>query len=179
MPIDGTSANIQSLPLISPRPSRFCVFSLAFSNCDTSIITGTSDGCIYIYDRGANRRTHNICVSDGIWDINSVGFMDDSSQTFYSGLDNGNIKIWDTRQLSEENNNSVGTLLGHFDGITYIDSKNDNRYLISNSKDQSIKLWDIRVMGKKGMESKAKSVRQTLKYCEWDYRWDQTPTQCK
>lgn len=39
----------------------------------------------------------------------------------------------------------VGVLAGHMDGVTYIDSRGDARHLISNSKDQSIKLWDIRV----------------------------------
>ena len=38
----------------------------------------------------------------------------------------------------------VGTLAGHADGITYIDPKGDGRHLITNSKDQSVKLWDIR-----------------------------------
>ena len=28
--------------------------------------------------------------------------------------------------------------------MTYIDPKMDGRHLISNSKDQSVKLWDIR-----------------------------------
>ena len=65
----------------------------------------------------------------------------------------------------------MGTLAGHTDGITFIDSRvgfknilqelffnireiyvrailmfvqGDGRYLISNCKDQSIKLWDVR-----------------------------------
>lgn len=36
--------------------------------------------------------------------------------------------------------------MGHLEGITFIDSRGDGRHLISNSKDQSIKLWDIRKM---------------------------------
>lgn len=36
--------------------------------------------------------------------------------------------------------------MGHIEGITFIDSRGDGRYLISNGKDQSIKLWDIRKM---------------------------------
>lgn len=31
-------------------------------------------------------------------------------------------------------------------GITYIDPKGDGRYVISNGKDQSLKLWDLRMM---------------------------------
>jgi WD repeat-containing protein 23 len=32
------------------------------------------------------------------------------------------------------------------EGITFIDSRVDGRYFISNGKDQTIKLWDIRKM---------------------------------
>lgn len=36
--------------------------------------------------------------------------------------------------------------MGHTEGLTYIDSKGDGRYVISNSKDQTMKLWDLRKM---------------------------------
>ena len=36
--------------------------------------------------------------------------------------------------------------MGHLEGVTFIDSRGDGRHLISNGKDQSIKLWDIRKM---------------------------------
>ena len=39
-----------------------------------------------------------------------------------------------------------GSLAGHLEGITHISSRGDGRYFISNSKDQSIKLWDIRML---------------------------------
>lgn len=38
----------------------------------------------------------------------------------------------------------VGVFVGHQDGITYIDSREDDRYLLTNSKDQTIKVWDLR-----------------------------------
>lgn len=36
--------------------------------------------------------------------------------------------------------------MGHTEGLTYIDSKGDGRYVISNAKDQTMKLWDLRKM---------------------------------
>lgn len=36
--------------------------------------------------------------------------------------------------------------MGHLEGVTFLDSRGDGRYFISNGKDQSIKLWDIRRM---------------------------------
>jgi len=39
--------------------------------------------------------------------------------------------------------------MGHLEGITFIDTRGDGRYFISNGKDQTIKLWDIRKMSSK------------------------------
>ncbi|KAL6993781.1 hypothetical protein U1Q18_011896 [Sarracenia purpurea var. burkii] len=41
--------------------------------------------------------------------------------------------------------NPVGILMGHVEGITFLDSRGDGSYFISNGKDQTIKLWDIRL----------------------------------
>lgn len=65
--------------------------------------------------------------------------------------------------------------VGHLDGVTYVDSKRDARYLISNSKDQTIKLWDLRVFAKG--ETSPSSSRQTRS--RWDYRWDDVPKECE
>jgi WD40 repeat protein len=40
----------------------------------------------------------------------------------------------------------AGVFLGHTEGLTYVDSKGDGRYVLSNAKDQTAKLWDLRKM---------------------------------
>lgn len=62
------------------------------------------------------------------------------------------------------------------DGITYIDSRGDGRYLISNSKDQSIKLWDVRVFSN---EAAANESLKAVRNQPWDYRWQGVPKECK
>lgn len=47
-------------------------------------------------------------------------------------------KVWDRRAL--KGGKPVGVLVGHLEGITHVSSKRDGRYLITNSKDQSIKV---------------------------------------
>lgn len=89
------------------------------------------------------------------------------------------FQIWDRRCLNETNPRDVGVFSGHLDGITYIDSKNDARYLISNSKDQTIKLWDMRMFTPSGNTSPTSSRRRTRYYNRWDYRWDGVPKECK
>lgn len=56
-----------------------------------------------------------------------------------------NCQVWDRRCFVTERQ-AAGVLTGHLEGITFIDSHGDGRYFISNSKDQTIKLWDIRKM---------------------------------
>ena len=70
----------------------------------------------------------------------------------------------------------VGVFAGHRDGITCIDTKGDNCYLITNSKDQSIKLWDLRKFSpQEGISQTRKAVSKQV----WDYRWQAAPKPCK
>ena len=39
-----------------------------------------------------------------------------------------------------------GVLVGHTEGITNVSAKGDGRYVISNGKDQVLRLWDLRKM---------------------------------
>lgn len=52
------------------------------------------------------------------------------------------MQVWDRRAL--RGNRPAGVLIGHTEGITHLHPKNDGRYLLSNCKDQTARLWDIR-----------------------------------
>lgn len=52
----------------------------------------------------------------------------------------------------------------------------DGRYLITNSKDQSVKLWDMRrFSSSEGIEATRKAVSRQM----WDYRWQGAPKYCE
>ena len=51
--------------------------------------------------------------------------------------------MWDRRALGR-GAKPAGVLVGHSEGLTHLDSKGDGRYLLSNSKDQTARLWDVR-----------------------------------
>lgn len=156
--------------LLSPGEHSFCIFSLMFSSDNREIVGGANDGCLYVYDRESNQRTLRIDAHDD--DVNAVAFADDSSQILYSGGDDGLCKVWDRRTLREDNPLPVGYMAGHVDGITFIDTKGDARYFVSNSKDQTIKLWDVRLFStKEAVEATKKAVSGQ----RWDYRWQQVP----
>ena len=55
------------------------------------------------------------------------------------------MQVWDKRAVGS-NPKPAGLFVGHTDGMTHMDPKGDGHYLISNCKDQTIKLWDLRNM---------------------------------
>ncbi|KAK3440962.1 hypothetical protein EUGRSUZ_B01223 [Eucalyptus grandis] len=80
------------------------------------------------------------------------------------------LRVWDRRCLFTTGQ-AAGVLTGHLEGITFIDSRGDGRYLISNGKDQSTKQWDIRKMT--STSPAFPSPRQRDFY--WDYRLTDYP----
>lgn len=83
------------------------------------------------------------------------------------------LKVWDRRTLDDCGfPKPVGVLAGHIDGITYVHPRGDGRHLISNSKDQSIKLWDVRLFSS---DCAAKNTLKAVHAQSWDYRWQGVP----
>lgn len=119
---------------------HFSLFNIKFSQDSREIIGASCNSNVYIYDVERKLKTH--VVPSHITDVNTVCFIDKSCQTYISGSDDGLCKIWDKRDTRQP----AGVLCGHSRGITSVDSKGDAIYFISNSKDHSVKLWDMRKM---------------------------------
>lgn len=78
-------------------------------------------------------------------DVNAVCYGDKTSpHILFSGSDDTTVKIWDRRSMGD--GREVGVFAGHLEGVTYVDSKGDGRYVLSNGKEQTMKLWDIRLV---------------------------------
>lgn len=148
----------------------FGIFSVKFSTDGRELVAGSSDDCIYVYDLEANKLSLRILAHTS--DVNTVCFGDESGHLIYSGSDDNLCKVWDRRCLNVKGK-PAGVLMGHLEGITFIDSRGDGRYLISNGKDQAIKLWDIRKM------SSNASCNLGFRSYEWDYRWMDYPPQAR
>ena len=122
---------------------HFGIWSLRFSGDGGEIVAGTSDQSVYVYDLEAQRSI--LRIPGHTDDVNAVCFGDKMSpHILYSGSDDTTLKVWDRRSLASMR--PAGMFLGHTEGLTYIDSKGDGRYVISNGKDQTCKLWDLRKM---------------------------------
>lgn len=144
----------------------FGIFSVKFSSDGRELVAGSSDDSIYVYDLEANKLTSRIPAHSS--DVNTVTFADDAGHLLYSGSDDNLCKVWDRRCFSA--GQAAGVLTGHLEGVTFIDSRGDGRYFISNGKDQTIKMWDIRKMS-----SSVNCFRSSMS--EWDYRYTQYPRQ--
>ncbi|XP_031479461.1 LEC14B protein isoform X1 [Nymphaea colorata] len=148
----------------------FGIFCVKFSTDGRELVAGSSDDSIYVFDLEANKLS--LAISAHTEDVNTVSFADESGHIMYSGSDDSFCKVWDRRCFIR--GRAAGVLVGHLEGITFLDSRGDGRYFISNGKDQSIKLWDIRKMS-----SNTSAYPRRMRYTEWDYRWMDYPTYCR
>jgi len=62
--------------------------------------------------------------------------------------------------------------VGHTEGIASVAAKGDGRYIISNGKDQAMRLWDLRKMHSSAEFDKFSSDFYGMHY---DYRYDRYP----
>ncbi|CAI9300542.1 unnamed protein product [Lactuca saligna] len=83
------------------------------------------------------------------------------------------VTIICVRRCFRSKGKPAGILMGHLEGITFLDSRGDGRYFISNGKDQTIKLWDIRKMSSNATRSPG------FRNYEWDYRWMDYPLRAR
>ena len=150
-----------------PYYHSFSIFSVRFSGDGREIVAGTNDNTIVVYDIESRQVLHRLQGHDS--DVNAVCFGDKASpHILYSGSDDATIKVWDRRSLGD--GRPTGAFVGHCEGITYIDSKGDGRYILSNGKDQTMRLWDLRkIMSYSDFE--AKDPGQYTRYSMYDYRY--------
>ena len=143
----------------------FGIWSLRFSGDGREIVAGTSDRSVVVYD--LERRESVMSVQRHDDDVNAVCFGDKSSpHILYSGSDDTTLRVWDRRSLGDSR--EAGVFMGHTEGLTYVDSKGDGRYVLSNGKDQTMKLWDLRKMMTTAKFSRIDPSRYTRGF---DYRF--------
>ncbi|XP_042463961.1 LEC14B homolog [Zingiber officinale] len=144
----------------------FNTYSIKFSTDGRELVAGSSTNSIYVYDLEANKLSWRLRAHSD--DVNTVSFADRTGQILFSGSDDNLCKVWDRRCFAATEK-PAGVLEGHLEGITFIDSRGDGHYLISNGKDQTTKLWDIRKM--------SSTTKLSTRKTGFDYRWMEYPEQ--
>ncbi|KAG8480963.1 hypothetical protein CXB51_025667 [Gossypium anomalum] len=146
------------------------IFSVKFSTDGKELVAASSDNSIYVYDLESKRPSLRIPAHKS--DVNTVCFADETGHLLFSGSDDHLCKVWDRRCFGTRGK-AAGVLIGHLEGITFIDSRGDGRYFISNGKDQTTKLWDIRKM------SSNTPYTRRPRDTDFDYRWMDYPTHAR
>ncbi|GAB0206288.1 DDB1- and CUL4-associated factor 11 [Grus japonensis] len=138
----GTATTTRPLTY-DQKERRFAVFSLAVGPDGREVVGGANDGCLYVYDREVQRRVLRVEAHED--DVNAVALGDTGEQLLLSG---------GRRRLPG------------------LGPPGDGRYLVSNSKDQTAKLWDLRrPAGPGGLAAARRAVARQ----SWDYRWQRAP----
>ncbi|KAL2009074.1 hypothetical protein VTN00DRAFT_7268 [Thermoascus crustaceus] len=146
--------------------SHFGIWSIRFSGDGREIVAGTGDRSVVVYDIETRQSILRLQKHED--DVNAVCFGDSSSpHILYSGSDDTTIRVWDRRSMGD--GREAGAFVGHTEGLTYIDSKGDGRYVLSNGKDQLMKLWDLRKMI---TPSKLREIDINRYTTGYDYRWN-------
>lgn len=160
--------------------NHFGIWSIRFSGDGREIVAGTGDRSVYVFDIERNQSILRIPGHDD--DVNAVCFGDAASpHILYSGSDDTTLKVWDRRSIGD--GRPAGVFLGHTEGLTYVDSKGDGRYIISNGKDQTAKLWDLRKVIPTEEADKIDPQKYTTRFeyrmSEYDFRdWRPHPHDC-
>ena len=131
---------------LRPGFGRSCMFSVRFNPTDTELLAGLNRGVLIVYD--IERRVNVLKASAHGDDINTVCYLDagdsgGAGNIMVTGSDDHLIKVWDRRTQS-----CIGGWIAHTDGLTSVVSCCDGQYVLSNSKDQTMKLHDMRRMNK-------------------------------
>lgn len=156
------------------------IWSIRFSGDGREIVAGTSARSVHVYN--IESRQSVLSIEGHGEDVNAVCFGDTSSpHILYSGSDDTLIKVWDRRSMGDSR--EAGVFMGHTEGLTYVDSKGDGRYVLSNGKDQMMKLWDLRKMMS---TEKSATINLSRRPSGFDYRfmqfsddqWEPHPHDC-
>lgn len=96
------------IPLTDDDEGRYCAFSVRFSSNNKELLTGCSDGTLYVCDYNQGKVVSQVVSSSD--DLNAVSFGgDDYPEILFTGGDDCICKIWDKRDLKKP----VGVLIGH------------------------------------------------------------------
>eukprot|EP01122_Echinamoeba_exundans_P006136 TRINITY_DN1669_c0_g1_i1.p1 TRINITY_DN1669_c0_g1~~TRINITY_DN1669_c0_g1_i1.p1 ORF type:complete len:359 (-),score=76.63 TRINITY_DN1669_c0_g1_i1:1096-2172(-) len=99
-------------------------------------VSASDDGAIKVWD---TRNRQSAMTVTGDWPLTSVAFHDQHNYVFSGGLEN-EIFAWDLRLTKEP----VFVMAGHADTITSLRIDPRGEYILSNSMDSTVRIWDIR-----------------------------------
>jgi WD40 repeat protein len=128
-------ANAQKAELILPIGHIDKINSIAFSNDNKYILSGSSDRTAKIWEVKTGKELKTFSGHSD--KITSVCFSPDNRSIFTASSDK-TIKQW-----NYSSGEVIKTFNGHTSGINSIAISNDKKFLVSGSADKTIKIWEI------------------------------------
>jgi WD40 repeat protein len=110
------------------------VKSVAFSPDGRSIVSGSGDGAVRVWDAITGIERHSI-YSHKDW-VLSVAFSP-NSQFIVSGSSDMTVRVWDANTGAERH-----TMHGHEDRVYSVAFSPDGQSIVSGSGDETVRVWD-------------------------------------
>ena len=166
-----------AVPPAGRRPNwTFGIWSCKWSPDGREMAAGTSGPNVLFLD--VERRETVAKTEEHGDDVNALcynaapGEEGQDGNVVVSASDDTLLRIFDRRTLDASGRGApVGFFAGHTDGLTSVSPRGDGFHFVSNSKDQTAKLWDIRAAVNTAHPSSLVFAPIT-----WDYRWEDYPT---
>ena len=117
-------------------PSQSSVYAIAISRDGKTIVSGSLDDTIKIWDAKSGVMLRSLEGHKG--SVNSVAISKDGN-TIVSGSSDNSIRIWDTKSGA-----MLRSLEGHKSYVNSVAISEDGNTIVSGSNDGSIKIWDAK-----------------------------------
>ena len=128
---------------------RGSVASVAFHPFNDILVSGAEDGLIKLWDLESgdclqSLKGHFKCVNEVCWSSDGKLLGNFSTlKRIATGSSDATIKLWRDECASSQME-CIKTLMGHDDTISSLIFSKDSNFLYSASKDQTVRVWDLR-----------------------------------
>eukprot|EP00884_Botryococcus_braunii_P019166 jgi/Botrbrau1/5933/Bobra.0366s0107.1 len=126
-------------------------------------VSGSDDATVKVWDLRVRRSVQTLSER---FQILAVSFSDAGDQVYSAGIETL-IKAWDLRKSEP-----VLTLAGHSDSVTGLRLSPDGNSLLSNSMDNTIRIWDVKPFGAPNrclrvLSGHLHTLEKNLLRCDW------------